>query len=101
MADCLSQVILSEGHHPRSASFLDHVQTDAVYFGDGQRFRLAVKQKQLKLGGITWKGVQKSNIKFPNGVLQLARGSQGQKGVCYLTNRRVNAGVFVSFKWQE
>lgn len=35
MAECLSRVILSEGHHPRSASFLDHVQTDAVYFGDG------------------------------------------------------------------
>lgn len=35
MAECLSRVILSEGHHPRSASFLDHVQTDAVYFEDG------------------------------------------------------------------
>lgn len=33
MAECLSRVIFSEGHH-RSASFLDHVQTDAVYFED-------------------------------------------------------------------
>ena len=59
---------------PRSASFLDHFQTDAVYFGDGNVSALQLNKNSPNWAESHGKAFEKRIFnKFPNGVLQLGR----------------------------
>jgi len=85
MADCLSQVILSEGHHPRSASFLDHVQTDAVYFGDGNVSALQLNKNSPNWAESHEKAFEKGIFSFQTEIYSLGGGRRAKREFVILT----------------
>lgn len=79
MAECLSRVILSEGNHPRSASFLDHVQTDAVYFEDGNVSALQLNKNSPNWAESHEKAFEKEILSFQTEIYSLGRGRRAKR----------------------